>query len=810
MIAMMLPFGAIFASATTPTYADTTVALVNGAEVAADGLQAAINAAGGGTIVIVKDFSIGSLTFGLNADGTTPNWEIDGNNKTITSTASSIGLSYMLTFNSVSATVKNLTLVTMASGITLKGNANVDIKDCNIYSGDTKPGTNCAVADREQYKGSCSIAINVDVSPDALVTVDGGVYKAYGASGYVLQVKGNAVAYDGYFVGEHSSFVGRTSHSAASTEMDAAITQLSIYGGTWIKPVVNRTAFSTSNGTSDGAVLRADKGSIINIYGGTFANFAGAAKYDGANLGTQRDFVLITGESSNSGFFHIFGGDFYSFMTAEVNASYSQLIGTFAGAVSADNQAFAQLNFFIYGGNFYSNVPDRETNVKAIADKTALNINRVDTSMYTATTTANQTVTVYGKEYTGVTKYAIAYQQPTEAPAGATVKVTHPDNTVYYLKDFSYTGTYSGAPAYKASALAQAVNGAAKDGSTIELLASVSVAQLNILNRKLEVTIDGKNNTLTCTTNGINVCTGDITIKNLNIVSNATGAYALKIAKTAVSDTAVTVDPFRINIEVKDCEFTTADATTAVINNPVIEGTIKMTGIKVNGSAVDDINKTYCLHIWKDTTEIDPADHNTPGIMGTQCTKCGEPGTRPIETVPHDYSTYARFDATQHKKICTCSSEIYTFEDHDWNIGEVTTPATHTTKGTITYTCIDCGETKTDDIAKTDEHVYGDWTKVDDTKHKHTCACDEYEEEDHVWNDGEVTTEATVEAEGVKTYTCTDCGATKTEAIAKLDAPAADAAADEGGCGSAIGVGAVAVLAVAGLACGIVSKKRED
>lgn len=37
---------------------------------------------------------------------------------------------------------------------------------------------------------------------------------------------------------------------------------------------------------------------------------------------------------------------------------------------------------------------------------------------------------------------------------------------------------------------------------------------------------------------------------------------------------------------------------------------------------------------------------------------------------------------------------------------------------------------------------------------------------DHVWNKGEVTTSSTCTTEGIKTYTCTSCGITKTEAIA--------------------------------------------
>lgn len=39
----------------------------------------------------------------------------------------------------------------------------------------------------------------------------------------------------------------------------------------------------------------------------------------------------------------------------------------------------------------------------------------------------------------------------------------------------------------------------------------------------------------------------------------------------------------------------------------------------------------------------------------------------------------------------------------------------------------------------------------------------------HTWGEGVVTTQPTTGAEGVMTYTCTACGATKTEPIAKLE-----------------------------------------
>ncbi|MCD7805154.1 MAG: hypothetical protein LUH03_08420 [Oscillospiraceae bacterium] len=69
---------------------------------------------------------------------------------------------------------------------------------------------------------------------------------------------------------------------------------------------------------------------------------------------------------------------------------------------------------------------------------------------------------------------------------------------------------------------------------------------------------------------------------------------------------------------------------------------------------------------------------------------------------------------------------------------EVTTEATCTTDGVMTYTCSKCGDTYTETIAATG----------------------------HSYDEGVVTTAATCTEDGVMTYTCTVCGDTYTEAIA--------------------------------------------
>ena len=61
-----------------------------------------------------------------------------------------------------------------------------------------------------------------------------------------------------------------------------------------------------------------------------------------------------------------------------------------------------------------------------------------------------------------------------------------------------------------------------------------------------------------------------------------------------------------------------------------------------------------------------------------------------------------------------------------------------------------------------------EWS-IDETSHWHVCThsyCEEIADKaEHTWDDGSITTKATQEADGVKTYTCTACGTTKTEAV---------------------------------------------
>lgn len=84
--------------------------------------------------------------------------------------------------------------------------------------------------------------------------------------------------------------------------------------------------------------------------------------------------------------------------------------------------------------------------------------------------------------------------------------------------------------------------------------------------------------------------------------------------------------------------------------------------------------------------------------------------------------------------------------------------------GTHTATC-SCGDKKTEDCtfnSKGKCTVCG-YTKPTEPSTTEEPVCS------HTWNKGEVTKAATCTAKGVKTYTCTKCGAKKTEEIPALD-----------------------------------------
>ena len=94
--------------------------------------------------------------------------------------------------------------------------------------------------------------------------------------------------------------------------------------------------------------------------------------------------------------------------------------------------------------------------------------------------------------------------------------------------------------------------------------------------------------------------------------------------------------------------------------------------------------------------------------------------------------------------------------EHSWDAGSITTAATCTGDGIMTYLCTLCGESKTEVISASG-HSYADG-KCSVCGAVEGCV-------DHVWDEGTVTQAATCWVAGVITYTCTLCGAQSTGSI---------------------------------------------
>lgn len=186
------------------------------------------------------------------------------------------------------------------------------------------------------------------------------------------------------------------------------------------------------------------------------------------------------------------------------------------------------------------------------------------------------------------------------------------------------------------------------------------------------------------------------------------------------------------------------------------------------------------LHTWDEGEVTEQATYDAPGKEVFTCTVCGYEREETIAQLQHNYSTEWTYDDDNHWHACT--DEGYTdlkadVAEHDWGDGEVTTPATYDAPGVRTYTC-ECGATKTEDIAQL-VHTYADEYSYTSTHHWYACVDEGYNQEPgdndyaflrkdeayHVFGEGVLSEDGTY-----KTYTCEDCGYSKTSQIVTVEA----------------------------------------
>lgn len=245
------------------------------------------------------------------------------------------------------------------------------------------------------------------------------------------------------------------------------------------------------------------------------------------------------------------------------------------------------------------------------------------------------------------------------------------------------------------------------------------------------------------------------------------------------------------------------------LSNPLGEHSWDNGKVTKEATCTEDGEKTYTCTVCNTTkTEVIPATgHQHKEVRNAKKAICTEDG--------YTGDTYCT-DCNTKLESGTVVNKL----GHTWDNGVITKEATETEEGVKTYTCKTCGETKIEKIPVTSHHLdQGTITKkatctengektyhctdadcdktyvetIPATGHQHTEVRDKKEvtcEEDgytgdtyckdcgqliskgavvkatgHSWNSGKVTEAATCKKEGTKTYTCKNCGETKTETI---------------------------------------------
>ena len=241
----------------------------------------------------------------------------------------------------------------------------------------------------------------------------------------------------------------------------------------------------------------------------------------------------------------------------------------------------------------------------------------------------------------------------------------------------------------------------------------------------------------------------------------------------------------------------TTDVNAGITILPAHENVVRVLTISEDGSAA----KTYavtlsgtpaCAHEHTEVRNAVAATCTTDGYTGdTYCTDCGEQissGTV-ITAAGHSWSGWTvtnaatcTEDGTESRSCSVChatESRGITATGHTWGEWTVTNAATCTEAGSESRTCSVCQISETNTLPATG-HQY---TEVRNAAAA-TCTTDGYTGDTyctdcgeriasgtaipaagHQWNEGVVTKNPTETEPGIKTYTCTVCGATRTEEV---------------------------------------------
>ena len=219
---------------------------------------------------------------------------------------------------------------------------------------------------------------------------------------------------------------------------------------------------------------------------------------------------------------------------------------------------------------------------------------------------------------------------------------------------------------------------------------------------------------------------------NLNAVGQSNNGSITKTeSKTAAdfaNDTVLALlKADRDNSPWDSCQYVAA----AKITLPVFKG--QGDAHEHNGNWTSNGDGTHSRHCTCNVVETQNCSGGTATCtQRATCTVCGEEYG---DVLGHDFTTSWTHDDNEHWKQCSRCDEKDDVSPHTWNSGTVTTAPTCTKAGERTYTCTECGATKTEPIDATGHSWKSEWTS-DATHHWHECANESCDVTDNAGKNG--------------------------------------------------------------------------
>ncbi len=168
-------------------------------------------------------------------------------------------------------------------------------------------------------------------------------------------------------------------------------------------------------------------------------------------------------------------------------------------------------------------------------------------------------------------------------------------------------------------------------------------------------------------------------------------------------------------------------------------------------------------HNWNSGSVTKQPTCTATGVKTYTCCTCGAVKT---ETIPKKDHTPGPAATCLSAQTCTvCGVQLASSTWHKFDSGTITKRPTCMEEGIRTYTCIYCGHTETEPVSRSNSHTPGAEATCTSPQKCIDCGEQLAPPTGHNFDNGIIIKEPTCLEDGIKIFTCSSCGTTRTESV---------------------------------------------